>query len=147
MRGGCDGRHKYAGDRSLNLWEPGAVMRILVVDDFGPWRSYIRSLLAERPKLEIVSEAVNGSEAVQKAEELQPDLILMDVTLPRMNGLEAAERIRKVSPNSKMLFVSVESATEIMEAARRVGAQGFIPKAEARSKLLPAIEALNSNHR
>lgn len=121
-------------------------MRILVVDDFDPWRSYLRSLLAERPKLEIVSEAVDGLDAVQKAQELQPDLIIMDVGMPRMNGIEAAERISKISPNSKMLFVSVENSGEIVEAALSAGAQGYIPKAEVRAKLLPAIDALNSSH-
>ena len=121
-------------------------MRVMLVDDFAPWRSYLRSLLAERPKVEIVSEAVDGLEAVQKAEELQPDVILMDIGMPRMNGIEAAERIRKVSPNSKILIVSVENSDDTVEAVRSVGAHSYIPKAEVRSKLLAAIDNLNSSH-
>ena len=117
-------------------------MHILIVDDFEPWRNHIRSFLEQRPGFKIVGEAADGIEGVEKAAELQPDLILLDIGMPRLNGLEAAERIRKVSPRSKLLFVSVEKSAEVVEAALSVGAQAYIWKEEIASKLLPAIDAL-----
>jgi len=116
--------------------------RILLVDDSEPWRIYLRSLLHERPELKVVGEAVDGLEAVEKAQELQPDLVLLDIGIPRMNGIEAAKRIREVSPQSKMLFVSIERSADFVEAALSTGGQGYIPKADAGSKLLPAIDEL-----
>jgi DNA-binding NarL/FixJ family response regulator len=116
--------------------------RILLVDDFEPWRIYLRSLLQERPGLKVVGEAVDGLEAVAKAQELQPDLVLLDISVPRMNGIEAAKRIREVAPQSKILFVSIELSADLEEAALSTGAQGYIPKVEVGSKLLPAIDDL-----
>ena len=116
--------------------------RILLVDDSEPWRIALRSLLHERPGLRVVGEAVDGLEAVEKAQELQPDLVLLDIGMPRMNGVEAAKRIREVAPQSKMLFVSIEQSADFVEAALSTGAQGYIPKADVGSKLLPAIDDL-----
>src|ERR1700746_2290019 len=82
------------------------VVRVLVVDDYEPFRCIVRQTLGARPELQVIDEATDGLEAVQKAEELQPDLILFDVGLPKVNGIEAARRIRTVSPESKILFVS-----------------------------------------
>jgi len=89
-----------------------------------------------------VGEAIDGLDAVEKAQELQPDLILLDISMPRLNGIEAAERIRAVSPQSKILFVSAERSAYFAEAAITAGAQGYIPKADVKSKLLPAVDAL-----
>ena len=116
--------------------------RVLLVDDSEPWRIYLRSLLHERPELKVVGEAVDGLEAVEKAQELQPDLVLLDISVPRMNGIEAAKRIREVAPQSKMLFVSIERPADFVEAALSTGAQGYITKADVGSKLLPAIDDL-----
>jgi DNA-binding NarL/FixJ family response regulator len=116
--------------------------RILLVDDFEPWRIYLRSLLHERPGLRVVDEAVDGLEAVEKAQELQPDLVLLDISLPRMNGIEVAKRIREVAPQCKILFVSLERSADFVEAALSAGAQGYITKADVRSKLLLAIDDL-----
>jgi len=119
------------------------MLRILIVDDFEPWRNYLRALLEGRSGWQVVGEAADGLQAVEKAEALKPDLILLDISMPQLNGIKAAERIREISPQSKMLFVSVERSIELAEAAEKIGADGYIPKADARSKLLPAIDALH----
>jgi DNA-binding NarL/FixJ family response regulator len=116
--------------------------RILLVDDFEPWRVLLRSLLQSRPELKVVGEAIDGLDAVEKARELQPDVIIMDISMPRMNGIEAAERIRAIAPQSRILFVTVEASEDFEEAAVAVGAKGFIPKVEVETKLLPALDAL-----
>src|SRR5258708_2016777 len=116
--------------------------RGLVVDDNGLFRRFIRSTLGQRPELHIVCEVSDGLEAVQKAEELQPDLILLDIGLPTLNGIEAARRIRKLSPESKILFVSQESSADVMREALGTGAHGYVVKSDAGSELLPAVEAV-----
>jgi len=115
--------------------------RILVVDDFEPWRLYVSKALQRKPKLEIISEALDGLEAVQKAQQLQPDLILLDIGLPKLNGIEAGRRIRELSPKSKILFVSENRCPEIVEKALYTGAAGYVVKSEAAGELLPAVEA------
>ena len=83
-----------------------SIVRILVVDDFEPWRRIISTIAQIQPGWQVICEASDGLEAVQKAEELMPDLILLDISLPKLSGIEAAKQIRKVAPNSKILFVS-----------------------------------------
>ncbi len=117
-------------------------VRELVVDDFAPFRRFVAAILAEQPTLRIVGEAADGWEAVQKAEELQPDLILLDIGLPQLNGIDAARRIRKVSPKSKLLFVSQESSPDVVQAALATGARGYVVKTNAGRELLPAITAV-----
>ena len=85
---------------------PKSSIRVLVVDDYEPWRRFLRLTLLVLGKLEVVAEIFDGLEAVQKTQELQPDLILLDIGLPNLNGIEVARRIREVSPKSKILFVS-----------------------------------------
>jgi len=116
--------------------------RVLVVDDYEPFRRFVCSTLGTRPELQIVGEASDGLEAVKKAEELQPDLVLLDVGLPSLNGIEAARRIRKLSPESKILFVSEERSWDIVEEALRTGAGGYVVKSDAKGELLPAVEAV-----
>ena len=116
--------------------------RILVVDDFKPWRRYIRGLLEQRTDLLVVAEAADGIEAIAKACEHQPDLVVLDIGLPRLNGIEAARQIHQVAPPSKILFVSIERSTEFIEEALNLGASDYIRKAEIGSKLLPAVDAL-----
>ncbi len=122
-------------------------IRILVADDFEDWRVRIRELLSFRPAWRIVFEACNGLEAVQKAAELQPDVVLLDIQMPGFNGIEAARRIRQDSPGSRIIFLSQTSDKEIMRAALETGAKGFVQKASAARELLPAIEAaLRDDH-
>ena len=119
-----------------------APLRILLVDDFASWRSYVASVLQERECFEVVGEAADGQEAIEKATELQPDLILMDIAMPKLNGIEAARRIRDRAANSKIVFISLEISDELAEAAVAVGAQAYIAKREIRAKLLPMIDRL-----
>jgi DNA-binding NarL/FixJ family response regulator len=119
-------------------------VRILVVDDFEPWRRFASSLLRGKPELQVVGEASDGLEAVQKAVELKPDLILLDLHLPRLSGLEAARQIRKLAPESKIIFLSQESSDDIVQAALSLGAWGYVVKASAASELLVAVEAVLS---
>lgn len=89
-----------------------------------------------------MGEAIDGLDAVEKARELQPDVILMDISMPRLNGIEAAQRILAIAPQSKILFVTVEQSEHFEEAAVAAGAKGFVPKAEIETRLLPALDAL-----
>jgi DNA-binding NarL/FixJ family response regulator len=115
--------------------------RILVVEDYEPFRRFICSTLSKKPGFQIC-EAADGLQAVKKAEELQPELILLDIGLPSLNGIDAARRIRKLSPESKILFVSQESSAEVVQEALTSGALGYVVKVHAGSELLPAVEAV-----
>ena len=117
-------------------------IRVLVVEDFEPFRRLICSTLRKRPGFQIVEEVTDGLEAVQKAEELQPDLITLDIGLPSLNGIDAARRIRKLFPKIKILFVSQESSADVVQEALALGALGYVVKAHAGSELLPAVEAV-----
>jgi DNA-binding NarL/FixJ family response regulator len=117
-------------------------IRVLVVDDYEPWRSYFATMLRERLGLQVIGEASDGLEAVQRAQELQPDLILLDIGLPTLNGIEAARRIQAVSPASKILFVSENRSADIAQEALSTGAGGYVLKSDAAGELLPAIKAV-----
>jgi DNA-binding NarL/FixJ family response regulator len=119
-------------------------IRILIVDDFAPWRDAVRSILAEDGDLEVVGESPDGLDAVQKSEELQPDLVLLDIQLPMMNGLAAAQEIRKILPGTKILFLSSYQSAEVMHVALGVGA-GFVVKADAARDLLALIRTVIQN--
>ena len=119
-------------------------IRVLVVDDFEPLREAVRSILAARPELEIIGEASDGPEAVQKAVELKPDLILLDLGLPTMNGIEVARRFRELVPESRIILFTQDSSVDFVEEARRMGASGYVVKAKAGSQLLPAVDAVLS---
>jgi DNA-binding NarL/FixJ family response regulator len=129
----------------LNGNRSGSRIQVLVVDDNEAFRRFVRSTLSARPEFQIVSEASDGLEAVQKALELQPRLIVLDIGLPSLNGIEAARRIRQLSPQSTILFLSQESSPEIVQETLRLGALGFVTKAHAGNQLLPAIEAVLRN--
>lgn len=120
---------------------PGSPVKVLVVDDYEPFRRFVFSILGERPELQIIGEATDGLEAVRKVEELRPDLILMDVGLPTLNGIEAARQIRRLLQESKIVFVSQESSAEVVQEAFRVGALGYVVKADAGSELMTAVSA------
>ena len=121
---------------------PTRSIRVLVVEDFEPFRRFVESILRKQPELQIVCEVSDGLEAVQKVEELQPDLVLLDIGLPSLNGIEAARRICKVSPQSKILFLSDNRSRDIAEEGLRVGAGGYVVKSDAAGELLPAVEAV-----
>jgi DNA-binding NarL/FixJ family response regulator len=117
-------------------------VRVLIVEDFAPFRRFIRSTLEKTSILQIIGEVDDGLEAVRKAEELQPGLILMDVGLPSLSGIEAARRISKLVPNCRMLFVSQESSADVVREAFRCGAIGYVVKTYAGSELLLAVETI-----
>jgi DNA-binding NarL/FixJ family response regulator len=121
-----------------------ASIRVLVVDDYAPFREFVRLTLAERPELEVIGEASDGPEAVQKAAELKPDLILLDLGLPTMNGIEVARRFRELVPEAKIIFFSQESSADLVEEALRMGVWGYVVKARAGSQLLSTVEAVVS---
>jgi len=100
------------------------------------------SELKKKEELEVVCEVADGLVAVQKAEELNPDLILLDISLPSLNGIEAGRQIRKVAPNAKILFLSQESSEDVVQEALSLGARGYVIKTQAGSELLPAVEAV-----
>ena len=123
------------------------VYRILVVDDFEPWRRHLSSTLGQRSRWQIVAEAADGTDAIQKASALRPDLILLDVGLPTLNGIEAARRILAHDPNLRVLFVSEHQSWEVAEAALCTGARGYICKSDAGRELLPAMDAIIGGRR
>lgn len=96
----------------------------------------------KQPGLQVIGEVSDGLEAVQQAQELQPDLILLDIGLPTLNGIEAARRIREVFPTCKILFVTENRSADIAETALSTGAGGYVVKSEAGRELLPAAEAV-----
>jgi DNA-binding NarL/FixJ family response regulator len=112
-----------------------AALRTLIVEDHDGLRALLRSLLENETSCVVIGEASDGLQAVQKAQELQPDLILLDLSLPKLNGMEAGRRIRKISPESKILFLSQEPAPEIVQSALSLGA-GYLLKSDAKD--LPA---------
>ena len=118
------------------------IVRILLVDDFEPWRTFVASLLKKNPEWQILSEVSDGLAAVQKAEEFQPDLIVLDIGLPKLNGIEAALSIRKVAPNSRILFLSENRSSDIVAAALNAGGHGYVVKSDGANELLVAIEAV-----
>jgi DNA-binding NarL/FixJ family response regulator len=119
--------------------------RVLVVEDFEPFRRFLSSALQKVPGLQVVGEVSDGLEATQQAEKLQPDLVLLDIGLPTLNGIDAARRIRKLAPECKLLFVSQETSVDIVQEALSLGALGYVVKAHAGSELLAAVEAVCQN--
>ncbi len=121
---------------------PVSSIRVLVVEDYPEFRRFIVSAVQSRAELQVICEVADGAEAVQRARELQPELILLDIGLPGLNGIEAARRIRKLSPNSKILFVTENRSSDIVEEALRTGALGYVVKSDAARDLFPAVEAV-----
>jgi DNA-binding NarL/FixJ family response regulator len=119
-----------------------STIRILIVDDYKDWRRQVRLLFQARPEWQVIAEAADGPEAIQKAEELKPDLIVLDIGLPELNGIEAARQIRQLSPNSKIVFLSQNNDLDVVQAALGAGGLGYVYKTDARSDLLPAIQAV-----
>ena len=119
-------------------------VRILVVEDFPPFLQFISATLATRHDLQVICEVSDGLEAVRKAEELRPNLILLDIGLPSLNGIEAARQIRKLVPESKIIFLTQEFSNDLVEEALRLGAWGYVIKIKAKRDLLAAVETVIS---
>jgi DNA-binding NarL/FixJ family response regulator len=120
---------------------------ILLVDDFQPFRAAVSSLLLKKSELHIVAEASDGVEAVQKALRVQPRLILLDIGLPKLDGMRAARQIRPIVPRSRIIFVTQERSSEIVQEAMTLGASGYVVKAKVESELLGAIEVVLKGQR
>ncbi len=121
---------------------PPAVVHVLVVDDYEPFRRVVCAALEWRPEFQVIGEAEDGLEAVQKAEALQPDLILLDIGMPKLNGIEAAHRISRLAQRATILFISQETDPDVVAEALSNGAKGYLCKQSANKELLPAIEAV-----
>ena len=119
----------------------------MVVEDFVFFRRFVCSTLEQKPELRVICEVSDGLEAVQMAEELKPDLILLDIGLPTLNGIDAARRIRGLVPESKIIFSTQETSPEFVQEAMRLGAWGYVFKTRASGDLLPAIDAVLSGER
>ena len=118
-------------------------MRILIADDYEQVRRAVRMLLASHDEWDVCGEAVDGQDAIQKAKELKPDVVLLDISMPRLNGLEAARLIRKEVPQSEILILSQHPASAMSQAALEAGARGYVAKSNMSRDLLPAVEAVS----
>jgi DNA-binding NarL/FixJ family response regulator len=118
--------------------------RILLVDDFQRIRSGVRTLLTSEP-VEICGEAENGREALERVRELHPDLVLLDIVMPVMSGIEAAHEIHRISPSTKIVFFTIEDTPEAAAVARLIGVDGLVPKSTAGTELIPTLKRLLRN--
>jgi DNA-binding NarL/FixJ family response regulator len=133
--------HEFLESRGHGMAR-AAPTRILVVEDFLSYRQTICSILSSHPDFHVIGEVSDGLEAVQKAVELKPDLILLDIGLPSLNGIEVARQVRKLAPESRIIFLTQESSADIVQEALRLGARGYIFKGKAGNDVLPAMKAV-----
>jgi len=118
------------------------ITRTLIVDDDGSFRRRIKELLATEPDIEVIGEAADGQEAILKARELEPDLVLMDVRMPGLNGINATRQLKDEMPEIKVIIVSIFDLQEYREAATASGASGYVIKKSLIEELLPAIRGV-----
>jgi DNA-binding NarL/FixJ family response regulator len=116
--------------------------RVIVVDDHAVIRRGVQGILHAFPEWELCGEAENGQEAIRLAEALKPDMIIMDVSMPGLNGLEATRIIRNILPNTKILLLTLHSSTELVRSAFRAGARGYVLKSDAEHELVRALNVL-----
>lgn len=136
----AQGRAKDRKDRAIDA--SSDALRVLIVDDHEGARNTIRALLGGENGIEVISEAANGRDGVRLADALQPDIVLLDITMPTLGGIEAAVRIRRVAPHSRIIFLSQHNLRKLAEAALATGAQGYVVKSTAGTDLMPAIRAV-----
>ena len=132
------GRHTVEAPRA----GPSDNLRILVADDQEAIRKRVRSILVSKREFEVCAEAPNGREAVEKARELKPDLIILDITMPELNGLDAARLIRQFSPETPIVILSVHKSRQLMYEAQKIGVQGYVTKEDANQDLIRAVDAV-----
>ena len=118
------------------------MVRTIVVDDFEPFRQYLRSMLGRRPGVQVIGEATDGFEAVQKAKELKPDLILLDIGLPALDGVEASKRISRLAPHAKIVFVTQENDADVAREVLGDRPSAYVLKLDASGDLLRAVDSV-----
>ena len=150
----CDSNHASGARCSYttssgkqDLCQEGAALqkigvRILVVEDYASWSHFLCSTLGQKQELRVVCVVSNGLDAVEKAKQLTPDLIMLDIGLPQLDGIQAARRILAFAPQSKIIFVSENRDLDIVEETLKTGACGYVLKSRAASDLLVAVEAV-----
>jgi DNA-binding NarL/FixJ family response regulator len=119
-----------------------SAIQVFLVDDYEPWRQYLATRLSSQPELHVIGKASDGLQAVETISALQPDLVILDIGLPGLNGIEVARRIRRQNPKSKILFVSENCSPDVAAEALGAGAGGYVVKSDAASELLPAVWAV-----
>ncbi|HEY4741923.1 MAG TPA: response regulator transcription factor [Candidatus Acidoferrales bacterium] len=122
-----------------------ANLSVLIVDDHELMRHGVRAVIEARPGWEVVGEASNGQQALEKARELKPEIVVMDISMPRLSGLEAARRMRKILPQGKILILSIHDSEELAWEVLEAGARGYITKSDGARDLVAAVEALQEN--
>ena len=127
--------------------ESNTPIRVLVVEDTEPCRRFVSSTLQGQANLQVIGEVQDGLEAVRQAEALQPDVILLDIGLPGLNGIEAARQIVQVACDTRIIFLTQESSPDVVREAFRLGAWGYVIKAQAGADLLAAVEAVSNGNR
>ena len=121
------------------MTNPGGSIRVLLADDSVEFRGLLRILLARNPRFEIIGEADNGVEAVELTKELRPDVVLLDVAMPKMDGLQALPAIREALPGAKVVMLSAFSASEMAQKASSRGASAYLEKGELIEKMADTI--------
>ena len=119
-------------------------MRILIVDDHEAVREGVRAILTRRNDIEVCGEAVNGQEAIEKSIELRPDLIILDINMPILDGIKAAKEIKTRSPQVLILLFSMHQSNQLIREVQLLGVQGFVSKGQAGAMLLTAVDAVSS---
>ena len=118
-------------------------MRILIADDHTLVRAGLTSLIARLPEMEVVAEAADGRQALRLVRDLQPDMVLMDIAMPGLNGLEAAERIHNIHPQTKIIILSMHASEEYVAQALKAGASGYLLKDAATAELEMALKSVS----
>ena len=121
---------------------PTSRIRVLVIEDCEPFRRSLVTTIQQHPELQVIGEVSDGLTAVREAQELQPELILLDIGLPSLNGMEVARQISRLCPRSKVIFVSQKSSSDIVHTALAIGAKGYVAKTDVGRDLLSAVYAV-----
>jgi CheY-like chemotaxis protein len=146
----CATVHHYPGSLTIiptSQEEPTPTIRVLLAEDFRPYRALVASLLSQESAVQVIGEASDGLEIVEKAQQLRPDLIFMDIGLPNLNGLEAARRIHDLNPSAKIVFLTQETDIDVVEEAFSLGACGYVLKQQVETELRPALAAVLQGRR
>ena len=117
-------------------------IKTLIVDDNSRFRKYLKEFLVSESKIEVIGEASDGLEAIRKARELKPDLVFLDIRMPRINGIEATHQLKEKMPEIKVIILTVFDMDEYREAAKANGADGYVIKKSLIKELLPIINSL-----